>query len=54
MIPVLKALIAHFRGDPAWAVLRAPNLALDPDRAVEAVRALVDRHGFRLEFTERV
>jgi 4-hydroxy-tetrahydrodipicolinate synthase len=54
MIPVLKALLAHFRGDPAWAVLRAPNLALDPDRTAEAVRTLAERHGFRLEFTETV
>ena len=54
MIPVLKALLAHFRGDPAWAVLRAPNLALDPDRTAEAVGTLAERHGFRLEFTETV
>ena len=54
IIPVLKALVAHFRGDPGWAVLRAPNLALESDRTAAAVRSLAEHHGFRLEFTETV
>ncbi|MFT5511470.1 MAG: 4-hydroxy-tetrahydrodipicolinate synthase, partial [Hyphomicrobiaceae bacterium] len=29
LIPVMKALMAHYRADEAWAVLRAPNMALD-------------------------
>jgi 4-hydroxy-tetrahydrodipicolinate synthase len=51
-IPVLKAIVAHYRNDPAWAVLRPPNLALEPDRAAEAIRELADRDDFRLDFPE--
>lgn len=54
LIPVLKALVAHYRSDPTWAVLRAPNLALEPQRATEVVRELAERHGFNLEFSETV
>ncbi len=50
LIPSLKALVAHYRNDPAWAVLRAPNLALEPARTKVAVSALADRHGFALNF----
>ncbi len=53
-IAVMKALLAYYRGDPAWAVLRAPNLALEPERAKAAVRALAERHDFALEFPESV
>jgi 4-hydroxy-tetrahydrodipicolinate synthase len=52
MIPVLKALIAHYRQDPAWARARPPFTALPEADAAKAVQTLADAHGFRLEFAE--
>lgn len=49
LIPVMKALMAHYRGDTAWAVLRAPNMALDPTTARRAIKQLADEHGFKLD-----
>lgn len=49
LIPVMKALMAHYRGDAAWAVLRAPNMALDIATARRAVKQLADEHGFKLD-----
>ena len=46
MIPALKAAIAHWTGDPAWATVRPPLVALAPEQA----RALVEELG-RREFT---
>lgn len=51
MIPVLKALVAHYRGDDAWAMLRAPNMALDKATAEKAVKQLAEEHGFRMDIT---
>ena len=51
MIPLLKALVAHYRGDDAWAVLRAPNVALDKATAEKAIKLLADEHDFRMQFT---
>jgi len=50
MIPALKALIAHYRGDPAWARVRPPFVELGAAEAEKVVRTLADTHGFRLEF----
>ncbi len=52
MIPALKALIAHYRADPAWARVRAPFVALDAAEAERAVRTLADTHNFRLDFAK--
>jgi 4-hydroxy-tetrahydrodipicolinate synthase len=52
MIPVLKALIAHYRQDPAWARARPPFTALPESDAAKAIQTLADAHGFRLEFAE--
>ncbi len=52
MIPVLKALIAHYRQDPAWVRARPPFTALPEADAAKAVQTLADAHGFRLEFAE--
>jgi len=49
LIPVMKALIAHYRADKAWAVLRAPNMAMPPATAKRIVKQLADEHGFVLD-----
>ena len=50
MIPVLKALIAHYREDPDWAKVRPPFTELSAEEAQRAVRELADKHGFKLDF----
>jgi 4-hydroxy-tetrahydrodipicolinate synthase len=50
MIPALKALIAHYRGDPTWARVRPPFVALGAAEAEQAVGTLAAHHGFRLDF----
>ena len=50
MIPALKALIAHYRGDPGWARVRPPFEALPAAQAEQAIRLLADAHNFRLDF----
>jgi 4-hydroxy-tetrahydrodipicolinate synthase len=52
MIPVLKALIAHYRQDPGWAKARPPFTALSEEDAAKAISTLADAHGFKLEFAE--
>ena len=50
MIPALKAMIAHYRGDPAWAKVRPPFTELPAADAEKAIRTLADAHGFKLAF----
>jgi len=50
MIPALKALLAHYRRDPAWANVRPPFVELARAQAEEAVRTLAEAHGFKLDF----
>ncbi len=47
MIPALKAAIAHYGSDPAWATVRPPlvNLAAEPAAALVAE---LDRRGFSM------
>jgi 4-hydroxy-tetrahydrodipicolinate synthase len=52
MIPALKAIIAHYRQDPAWAQLRAPFVGLAPADAAKAIQTLADAHGFKLDFAK--
>jgi 4-hydroxy-tetrahydrodipicolinate synthase len=52
MIPALKAIIAHYRQDPAWAELRPPFTALSATEASKAIKTLVDAHGFKLDFAK--
>ncbi len=40
MIPALKAVIAHFSGDPVWATVRPPLTALDENQRTELIAAL--------------
>jgi 4-hydroxy-tetrahydrodipicolinate synthase len=47
MIPALKAAIAHYGGDPAWAAVRPPLVALTPEQATALVSEL-DRKTFTM------
>lgn len=47
MIPVLKAIIAHLRKDPAWAQTRPPLLAMTAAEAAKAVPELVAEMGLK-------
>jgi 4-hydroxy-tetrahydrodipicolinate synthase len=52
MIPALKAVIAHYRGDPGWAAVRPPFVPLPAAEAEKAIRTLADAHGFTLDFAD--
>src|SRR5262245_53998810 len=52
MIPALKALIAHYRGDPGWAKVRPPFTELPAAEAEKAIRTLADSYGFKLKFAK--
>jgi 4-hydroxy-tetrahydrodipicolinate synthase len=52
MIPALKAIIAHYRQDPAWARLRPPFTELPAADAAKAIETLAQAHGFRLNFAK--
>jgi len=52
MIPALKAIIAHYRQDPAWAHLRPPFSDLPAAEAAKAIDTLAQAHGFRLDFAK--
>ena len=47
MIPALKAAIAHYGGDPAWATVRPPLVNLAADSAAALVGEL-DKRGFTM------
>jgi 4-hydroxy-tetrahydrodipicolinate synthase len=48
MIPVLKALIAHYREDPVWAEVRPPFTEMPAEDAAKAIAQLATEYGFRL------
>ena len=50
MIPVLKALIAHYREDPVWAEVRPPFTEMPAEEKAKAVAQLASEYGFRLSF----
>jgi 4-hydroxy-tetrahydrodipicolinate synthase len=52
MIPALKALIAHYRDDADWAMVRPPFTPLAEADADKVVRTLAEAHGFTLSFAE--
>ncbi|RPI43146.1 MAG: dihydrodipicolinate synthase family protein [Hyphomicrobiaceae bacterium] len=52
MIPALKAIIAHYRQDPAWSQLRPPFTELASADAGKAIQTLADAHGFTLDFAK--
>ena len=47
MVPALKRVIAHFRGDPGWAAVRPPLVALAPAPSAALIADLA-RLGFAL------
>ena len=47
MIPALKSLVAHFTGQPEWAIVRPPLVELDAARSSELVDSL-KRSGFSM------
>jgi 4-hydroxy-tetrahydrodipicolinate synthase len=50
VIPLLKAIIAHYRGDNAWANVRPPFTPLPKADAEKAIAALAAEHAFKLDF----
>ena len=52
VVPLLKALVAHYREDPEWAELRPPFEALDEKTASKAIAELADKHGLKLEIDD--
>ena len=49
MIPMLKAIVAHFQNDPGWARMRPPFLALDAAEAQAGITELTEQFGFELK-----
>ncbi|GAB4225184.1 MAG: dihydrodipicolinate synthase family protein [Methyloligellaceae bacterium] len=49
MIPMLKAIVAHYRNDPAWARLRPPFLPLAAQDAQAGIAELSEKFGFALK-----
>lgn len=49
MIPMLKAIVAHFTGDPGWARVRPPFLPLDQAEAQAGIQELTEQYGFELK-----
>lgn len=52
VVPLLKALVAHYRDDEQWAELRPPFEALDEATARKAISELAEQHGLKLEIDE--
>jgi 4-hydroxy-tetrahydrodipicolinate synthase len=50
VIPLLKAIIAHYRKDPDWANVRPPFVPLPKADAEKAIATLAGEHGLKLEF----
>lgn len=53
VIPVMKAMIAHYRNDPGWNRVRPPFVALTAAEAEKAIADLATNHGFRLDFKKK-
>lgn len=49
MIPMLKAIVAHFTNDPGWAKVRPPFLPLDAAEAQAGIAELTEQYGFELK-----
>jgi 4-hydroxy-tetrahydrodipicolinate synthase len=50
MIPFIKAIVAHYRGDPGWAKLRPPFVELADADVKKAIAVLEAEHGFKMNF----
>lgn len=49
MIPMLKAIVAHYRNDPGWTRLRPPFMPLDAAEAEAGISELAESYGLTLE-----
>jgi 4-hydroxy-tetrahydrodipicolinate synthase len=49
MIPMLKAIVAHYRNDPGWLNIRPPFLQLDAVQAKAGIAELNEQYGFELK-----
>lgn len=49
MIPMLKAIVAHFNNDPGWLKLRAPFLQMESAEAKAGIEELTQQFGFELK-----
>lgn len=52
MIALIKGIIAHYRGDKAWATVRPPLVAATAAEVQAAVKVLEAEHGFGMDFSE--
>ena len=52
MVPLLKAIVAHYRDDPVWADVRPPFEAIEEAEAGKVVAELAEKLGLRLEVGE--
>jgi 4-hydroxy-tetrahydrodipicolinate synthase len=52
MIPVLKALLGHYRDDPVWADVRPPFTEMPAAEAEKAIEMLAREYNFRLSFSK--
>jgi 4-hydroxy-tetrahydrodipicolinate synthase len=52
MIPFIKAIVAHYRGDPGWVKLRPPFVELPTSDVAKAIAVLEAEHGFKMDFSE--
>jgi len=48
MIPMLKRIVAHYRGDESWSRIRPPFLPLDAGTAQRVIASLEGDFGFEL------
>ncbi len=49
LIPMLKAIVAHFRRDPGWNRMPPPFLPIEEAEVQATITKLADQHGFALE-----
>ncbi len=54
MVPVLKAVVAHYRNDAGWAPVRPPMETLSREEAERAVTLFAQEHGLRLNMSTAV
>ncbi|MBV1695763.1 MAG: dihydrodipicolinate synthase family protein [Hyphomicrobiales bacterium] len=52
MIPLVKALVAHYRDDRQWAAVRPPLEELPQSEVVAAIAALEQEHAFTMAFAD--
>ncbi len=51
MIPLIKAVIGHYRRDAGWSKLRPPFTEIPAADLAVAIRALESEHNFKMDFS---